>query len=63
MELVDAKTFKSFQIKKSRVKKVLDSLDPINSVNGVSPRMLKECSKALLGPIAMLVSHIARKAE
>ena len=32
-------------------------------MNGISPRMLKECSKSLLDPITMLFSHIARKAE
>ena len=62
-EPVDAKTFKSFRNKESRVKKVLDSLHPGKSVNVISPRMLNEYSKSLLAPIAMLSSHIARKAE
>ena len=34
-EPVDAKAFKSFRIKKSKVKKVLNSLDPSKSVNGM----------------------------
>ena len=42
------------------MRKVLDSLNPSKSVNGLSPRVLKECSDVLALPICRLFKKIVK---
>jgi hypothetical protein len=62
-ESVDAKSFKSFRIKKARVRKVMNSLHQKKSVNVISSRILKGCSGVLTDPVTSLFSLIARRSE
>ena len=38
-----------FRVTKNRVQKVLSSLNPKKSINGISPRLLKMCSEVRCG--------------
>ena len=53
---------RTFRITLAKVRKVLSSLDPTKSVNGLSPRILKECSSELALPVTQLFKKIARLA-
>ena len=57
--------FRQFQIKKSHVKCVLQSLDVAKSVgnDNVNPRTLKYCAKSLCGPMTTLFRKICRHAD
>ena len=47
----------TFRVSMKRVKKVLGSLNPNKSANGISNRFLKMCSRALAAPITSLAMH------
>lgn len=49
-----------FRIRYQQVRKVLVSLDPKKSVNGLSPRLLKACANELTLPVYKLFRKIAK---
>jgi len=57
--------FRQFQIKKSQVKSVLQSLDVTKSVGDdkISPRILKSCAQSLCGPLTTLFCMICRYSD
>jgi len=57
-EPVDRVNFTSFRVTKKRVLKVLKTLDPRKSANGISNRFLKECGKALAPAVTLLFRMI-----
>ena len=50
-----------FRVTARHVKKVLGGLNTNKSVNGVSPRLLKECRDELAGPLYDLFQRIVRE--
>ena len=54
---------RSFRITEQMVHKVLSSLNPSKSVNGISPRILRECSAELTRPVTRLFKKIAKQCE
>jgi hypothetical protein len=52
----------SFRVTRNRVKKVLNSLNPHKSMNGISNRFLKECSGVLCAAVTTLFQRVARDA-
>ena len=52
-----------FRVTMHRVQKVLSSLDPKKSVNGLSPRLLKMCSDVLAPAICTLFKRIVHSSE
>lgn len=49
----------TFRMTLKKVKHILKSLNPSKSVNGISPRVLKECYKVLALPICRLFKKIS----
>jgi hypothetical protein len=52
-----------FRVTEHRVQKVLSSLDPKKSVNGLSPRLLKMCSKVLAPAICRLFKRVVKSSK
>ena len=59
-EVPNVKNLSAFRVTVKKVRKVLDSLNPSKSVNGLSPRVLKECSDVLALPICRLFKKIVK---